>query len=147
MPSLPISEADIRDHTAGGSYERGEQYFENGAVQFLTFTDERTLEARVQGGDIHPYLVEVHLTSDRVASVECTCPYHGGSWCKHAVAALLAGLRAGEVSRESSRVDDLTEPLSRDDLVELLKRLVERSPGLVDTIEEERDQLVGDTSS
>lgn len=142
MSSLPISDADIRAHTAGGSYERGKQYVENGAVQSLTLADEHTLKAKVQGSDVHPYVVQIQFDEDAVTDVECTCPYHGGSWCKHIAAVLLEALETDEIPKSASAtVANLVQDLDRDDLVQLLGRLVEREPRLVDQIEQERARL------
>lgn len=142
MSSLPISDADIRDHTVGGSYERGKQYLENGAIQSLTLAEEHTLKAKVQGSAVHPYVVQIQFDDESVTDVECTCPYHGGSWCKHIAAVLLQTLETDELPKsESAAVADLVQDLDRDALVQLLGRLVEQDPGLVDQIERERARL------
>jgi len=142
MSSLPIDKSDIQAHTAGGSYERGREYLEEGAVQSLTLDDEDVLKARVQGSDIHPYVVEVRFSDDGVERVECTCPYHEGTWCKHAAAVLLGALEAEDISTpESARVAELVRSLDRDALIELLKDVVERIPDLLDVIEQESAHL------
>jgi uncharacterized Zn finger protein len=136
---------DIREHTAGGSFERGQQYLEDGSVQSLKQTDDHTLKAKVQGSDVHPYLVTIRFDADDITQVECTCPYHGGSWCKHIVATLLKVLDADGVPKsEPAAVADLVEGLDRTDLVSLVERLVEHDPRLLDQIERERARLTGE---
>jgi uncharacterized Zn finger protein len=143
FPSL--TEDDIQAHTAGGSFKRGRQYLEDGAVQSLKQTDEHTLKAKVQGSDVHPYVVTIQFDADHVTDVECTCPYHSGTWCKHIVATLLKVLNEDEVPKaESAAVDDLVGDLDRDDLVALVERLVEHDPRLLEEIERERARLTGD---
>jgi len=145
FPSL--TEDDIQNHTGGGSFERGRQYLENGAVQSLKQTDEHILKAKVQGTDVHPYLVTVEFDTDRIADVECTCPYHSGTWCKHIVAILLKVLQEDDVPKtEPGAVPELVDGMDRDDLVVLIERLVEHDPRLVDQIERERARLTGEST-
>lgn len=140
VPSL--TEDDIHEHTAGGSFERGRQYLADGAVQSLKQIDEHTLKAQVQGSDVHPYLVTIQFDADQITDVQCTCPYHGGTWCKHIVATLLKALNTEEVPKaEPAAVVDLVDDLNRAELISLLERLVEHDPRLVDQIERERVRL------
>ncbi len=146
--SLPsLTEADIREHTAGGSFERGQQYLADGAVHSLEQTGEQTLRAKVQGSDVHPYLVSIRFNAEEVTNVRCTCPYHEGSWCKHIVAALLKTLSVDELPRgEPATVADLTDDLSRQELVSLIERLVEHAPRLIDQLERERARQTEDST-
>jgi len=138
----------IEKHTSAGSYERGQKYLANGAVRALERPDPQTLEARVQGGDVHPYLVTVTFDDEDVQSVQCTCPYFEGSWCKHIVAALLKTLKQDEIPvAESGRLTTLLGDMDRDEIVALLKRLVARDPGLLNKIRAEHPQVVETTDS
>jgi uncharacterized Zn finger protein len=142
MAFPPLTEDDIQEHTAGGSFERGRQYLEDRAVQSLKQTGEHTLKAKVQGTDVHPYLVTVEFDADRVTDVECTCPYYSGTWCKHIVATLLKVLNEEHVPKtEPMAVTELVAEMDRDELVALIERLVEHDPRLVDQIERERARL------
>ncbi len=137
-----LTKDDIQEHTAGGSFERGQQYLADGAVKALKQSDEHTLKAQVQGSDVHPYLVTIQFDADDVTDVACTCPYHGGTWCKHIVATLLKVLDAGDVPKsEPAAVADLVEHLDRNDLISLVERLVEHDPGLLDQIKRESARL------
>ena len=143
FPSLTHS--DIRDHTAGGSFERGEEYFADGAVRSVKQTDDHTLKAQVQGSDVHPYVVTIQFDADDVQKVKCTCPYYEGSWCKHIVAVLLQVLEEGAVPAEDPvEVTELVADLDHSDLVALIERLVEHDPELLDQIEREHARLVED---
>lgn len=143
--TLPnITRSAIKDHTTGGSFERGEEYLRNGAVLSVKRTDDRTLKAQVQGSDVHPYLVTITFDESDVASVRCTCPYFEGSWCKHIVATLLKSLDEEDVTvDESAEVDDLVEDLSRQEMIALLERLVEYDAGLLNEIRKEHARLTG----
>lgn len=145
MPVPSLTRDDIEAHTAGGSFERGRQYLQDGAVQSVQQTDDHTLQAKVQGSDVHPYLVTIQFDADRITDVQCTCPYYEGSWCKHVVATLLKMLNDDEVPKsEPAAVADLVEDLDRAGLISLIERLAEYDPGLVDQIERERARLEGD---
>jgi uncharacterized Zn finger protein len=133
-----LTEAAIRERTAGGSFERGERYFENDAVKRVTVhPDDGELKAQVQGSETLPYTVTVAYTEEGgVEEAECTCPYHAGSWCKHIVATLLAYLRNRQ--EHTSRLASLLDDLDRDQLASLVERLAERDERVVGWIEEER---------
>jgi len=147
MPPLPLTIDQLRAHTAGGSFERGQQYLEDGAVQSVELTDDHTLKAKVQGSDVHPYLVTVQFDADHITAVECTCPYYEGSWCKHVVATLLKVLNSDEVPKsDPAAVADLVASMDRDELIALVERLVEHDPRLVDQIERERARLTGEST-
>ncbi|MEF8815593.1 MAG: SWIM zinc finger family protein [Salinibacter sp.] len=145
MTDLPFTKDALREHTAGGSFERGQQYLQEGAVRSVEQTDEQTLKAKVQGSDVHPYLVTVRFDTDHIAGVECTCPYYEGSWCKHVVATLLKVLADEDVPKsEPAAVATLVEDLTRQDLISLIERLAEHDPRLLDQIERERARLTGE---
>lgn len=140
-----LSRSEIKEHTTGGSYERGEEYLADGAVRSVKKVDDHTLKAQVQGTDVHPYLVTIQFDESDVQRVECTCPYYEGSWCKHIVAVLLKTLEDDELpAEESVEVDELIEGMDRPALVALVERLVEHDPRLLDQIKRERARLAGD---
>jgi len=81
---------DDLDELAGGrSYERGEEYFESGAVETLTQYGQR-LSAVVHG--TYPYKAAIWI-EDGVLDYDCSCPVD--DFCKHLVAVALA-FRAGK---------------------------------------------------
>lgn len=141
--SIPnLSRETIQENTAGGSYKRGQQYLADGAVRSIEHPDNHTLQAQVQGSDVHPYLVDIQYGEEGIQQVECSCPYHGGSWCKHIVAVLLKTLKQKDMPEtDPSAVGDLVKHLNRDQLVALLERLVEQDPSLLDTIQTEEPRL------
>jgi uncharacterized Zn finger protein len=146
MAFPPLTKDDIREHTAGGSFERGQQYLHDGAVHSLKQTDAHTLQAKVQGSDVHPYLVRIQFGADAVTDVECTCPYHGGTWCKHIVAALLKTLEDDDIPKtEPAVVSDLVADFDREELVSLVERLVEHDPSLLDQLKREQARLTQST--
>lgn len=142
LPSL--SRSEIREHTSGGSFERGEQYLEDGAVRSIKQTDDHTVKAQVQGGDVHPYLVTIQFDADDIQKVRCTCPYYEGTWCKHIVAVMLKMLEDDEIPRANpAQVRELVDDLDRSGLVALIERLVEHDPRLLEEIKNEQVRQSG----
>ncbi|WP_263785447.1 SWIM zinc finger family protein [Salinibacter grassmerensis] len=147
MNTLPLTIDQLRKHTAGGSFERGRQYLQDGAVQSVERTHDHTLKAKVQGSDVHPYLVTVQFDADHITAVECTCPYYEGSWCKHVVATILKVLDNDEVPKsDPAAVADLVADMDRDELATLIERLVKHDPRLLDQIEREQARLTGESA-
>lgn len=136
MAGLPITDAEIRQHTTGGSYDRGHKYRDRGAVTSLEHVASGKLKASVQGSDVHPYVVQIEFDSESIASVECSCPYVEGSWCKHIVATLLQALTSESIPKtEPVAIAELVRDLDRQELVALLQQLADDDPDLVDRIE------------
>ena len=89
---LNLTEATIRQYASQESFQRGREYYEEGAVLSATRRGER-LMARVQGSEYLPYRVQITLEPAALARATCTCPYDWGGYCKHLVAALLIFIR------------------------------------------------------
>ena len=68
--------------------QRGQAYFEEGAIRYLEETEDGVWTAEVEGTVI--YEVEITLDPDGSIAWSCDCPYDWGSMCKHVVAVLLA---------------------------------------------------------
>jgi uncharacterized Zn finger protein len=134
-----LTEAAVRQIATPESFRRGREYLEFGAVERLFRRGDR-LEAAVQGSDRTPYQVRVTL-GDRAAieDVSCTCPYSYGGACKHVVATLLAYLRRGESLEERPTLEALLADLDPERLRELVRRLVEQQPHLLELVELEVD--------
>ncbi len=133
IPSLSIE--TIETEADSGSVQRGHEYFETGAVKSLRRTADDEIEAYVQGSDIAPYHVQVKHDADGVVSAECTCPYVGGSWCRHIVATLLAVLESRGTSGRS--LNELLDEFDRVGLIHLIEKLADVYPGISDFVEDE----------
>lgn len=87
-----ITEVGIRDLARSKSYDKGESYYERGAVGTIVRRGDR-LRADVRGSQPHPYSVRIEFDEAGVASTDCSCPYDHGGICKHRVAVLLTYIR------------------------------------------------------
>lgn len=138
-----LTTALIREHTAGGSFERGQEYLERGAIQSIEQVGTNEIEAHVKGNQYMPYRVNIEFDQDGITEVSCTCPYYGGSWCKH-VAAVLLDVQDETVPRAApASVRALVDDLDRAALVKILERLAEYDPELLEQIERESKRLAG----
>ena len=86
MPGL--SESVVRQHATAESFQRGQQYYREGAVLEVARRGD-VLEAEVEGSMPTPYRVRVSVDAGGITRATCTCPYDWGGWCKHIVATLL----------------------------------------------------------
>ncbi len=136
-----LDEAFIQQHAAEGSYERGRDYERSGAVISLKRTSDGTVDALVKGSQYAPYAVRIRHGSTSINSVECSCPYFAGAWCKHVVAALLACLDTSVREHESASAGRLVDHMEKEELRLLLDRVAARHPELLDWIREEMRQL------
>jgi uncharacterized Zn finger protein len=131
MAISKLSEASIRRHTTAKILERGESYYHSGAVSAL-IQRGNTLQAQVQGNEVHPYRVICSFDDSGIKQANCTCPYDFGGWCKHIVAVLLLSLRQPESIEQRPSLERL---LDRLDLVQtqcLVQDLVAKQPELID---------------
>ncbi len=136
-----LTESTLQARTTEESYQRGEAYFNAGAVRSLERSGARQVEALVKGSSPLPYTVHVRHDDAGITGATCTCPYFAGSWCKHIVATLLACLHASGPRQERPSVAALLEGLDRAALVALIERLLEHHPHLAGWIEHEGARL------
>jgi uncharacterized Zn finger protein len=123
-----LSASFIHDHAAEGSFDRGRSYERSGAVVSLKRTSDATIDALVKGSQYAPYAVRIRHSPTEITSVECSCPYFAGAWCKHVVAALLACLAEEEGGGSTESAGEIVGHLSSEDVATLLDRVVEKHP-------------------
>lgn len=141
MDPLPtITEAVIRQHASADSYQRGREYYEQGAVLHLVRRGQQ-LQAEVEGSQYEPYRVQITCDAGGIDQATCSCPYDWGGWCKHIVATLLAMVRDPAQMQERPPVATLLAGLEREQLQALLSRLIELQPELADVVEGQVQRL------
>lgn len=135
MTSLPrLTEAVISRRTTDSSFERGHDYYSEGAVLEIARRGNRLL-AEVEGSSYDPYQVSVTLDEHGIVDTRCTCPYDWGGDCKHIVAVLLTYIHSSEEMEEQPSVETMLADLDRDQLQALILELVEYQPSLADVIQ------------
>ena len=130
----PLTEATIRELARSNSYQRGQSYYEQGAVSDVVRRGDR-VRADVEGSQYQPYTVTIEFDDAGVARTDCSCPYDHGGICKHRVAVLLTCLRDPECVRTRSPLSDLLADADRETLEELLVELAGDRPDVADWIE------------
>lgn len=129
-----LTEAAIRRLARPQSYDRGEDYYEQGAVIDIVRRGEM-LRAAVEGSQYEPYQVQIELDDTGVLDTTCSCPYDHGGICKHRVAVLLMYVRDPDDIDRRSPVSELVADADPDQLRDLLVDLVDRRPALADWVE------------
>jgi len=131
-PAIP--EAAVRRLARSQSYDRGEDYYDQGAVIDIVRRGE-TLRAEVEGSQCEPYHVRIELDDTGVVDAGCSCPYDHGGICKHRVAVLLTYIRDADDISQRPLVSKLIADADPEQLRELLVALVESRPQLAEWVE------------
>ena len=133
--SIPqISEFTIRRHANAKSFQRGEAYYEAGAVNTVTQRGD-LLQADVAGSEAKPYHVNLSFDSSGLTSVNCTCAYDLDGWCKHIVATMLVCARNPENIEQRPTLEQLLDHLDYIQTQRLLQELVREYPPLIEAID------------
>ena len=140
--SLNFTEDSIQPFSSGESFDRGREYYEDGAVLTVSCRGE-DLFAEVQGSEHRPYQVHISLRSGVFQDAGCSCPYDWGGICKHVVAALLECIHHQDRIQEHPAIEDVIDGLDRDQLKILIVKLAQRQPDLADRIEFIAQDLAG----
>lgn len=83
-----ITLENFEHHVPFKIWQRGMDYYEDGAVSALEETSPGEWTATVEGTEC--YTVEISLNGDEVEAWDCDCPYDMGDICKHIVAVVIA---------------------------------------------------------
>ncbi|MEH2084934.1 MAG: SWIM zinc finger family protein [Nostoc sp.] len=133
--SIPqISEFTIRRHANAKSYQRGEAYYNAGAVNAV-IQRGHLLQADVLGTEARPYHVNLNFDSSGLTSVKCTCAYDYEGWCKHIVATMLVCARNSEKIEQRPTLEELLNRLDHIETQRLLQELVAEYPPLIEAID------------
>lgn len=131
-PESSVDTDTLEQVTDPGRYQRGERYYNRGAVTDIQRVDDR-LQATVQGSQ--PYDVHVRLDQGRYVDGRCSCPDDVVP-CKHIVAAVLASGDVEPVGGEQV-VEELVADATREELEALLVKAAEDDLSLRKRIYEE----------
>lgn len=129
-----LTESTIRELARSKSYDRGQSYYERGAVSNVVRRGE-TIRAEVEGSQYQPYTVTIEFDDADVSRTECSCPYDHGGICKHRVAVLLTCLREPDDVRPRPPLSERLGDADRETLEALLVDLAEDRPEVADWIE------------
>lgn len=135
MSGTPIlTEAAIRELARSRSYNKGESYYDRGAVGTLVRRGDR-LRAEVDGSQPQPCSVTIEFDEAGVASTDCSCPYDHGGICKHRVAVMLAYIRDPDLITHEQPIAERIAQADRETLQDLLVELIDSRPEVAQWIE------------
>lgn len=135
MNDLPeLNEADIRAWTDPRSFQRGQRYFRAGHI-LNPHRDGPLLRARCTGSCPSPYAVQVSLGPTGILAADCSCPVGHGGHCKHVVALLLAWVNDPNAFSTAEDLDSALQTMSKVQLVDLVRRMLDRCPELESFLE------------
>ena len=118
-----LTDDDIFSLCSSTIYHRGEDYYNEGAIEEVFYSGDNQLNARVIGSLEYEVKVQLH---DENVSASCTCPFDGV--CKHIIAVLLyVVLEEIEEQKETIHIYDTDireylNQLSKKELMDLVER-------------------------
>ena len=140
-----LTEARIRELARTQSYDRGENYYDQGAVGEVVLRGE-TIRADVEGSQFRPYTVTIEFDDSGIARTDCSCPYDHGGICKHRVAVLLTYVRDPEAIDRRPPISELVANADPETLRELVVTLADRRPELASWVESHLDMVQGEAT-
>jgi uncharacterized Zn finger protein len=129
-----LTAATIRELARSTSYDRGQSYYERGAVNDVVRRGD-TVQATVEGSQYQPYTVTIEFDDAGVAGTDCSCPYDHGGICKHRVAVLLTYIHDPDQISHQQPISAVITDADRDTLESLLVELVDSRPELAEWVE------------
>lgn len=132
----------VQETTTPQTFQRGEAYYRNGRIDKLT-RQGLTLWANCYGSQRYRTTVtleedsaDCYADSIAIASYKCTCSdARDGRMCKHQVALLLTYIRQSERFEVIPPTAALLTRSSREALIELIEKMIQRYPDLLDLLD------------
>lgn len=124
-----ITEKEIKERVGIKSFEKGKRYFKNDAIYEARRTNT-TLKANCEGSYDKEYRLWIKFNKTEISKAECSCPVGGGGYCKHIAALLLTWSAHPEEFPEVPDPDKILETLEKNDLIDLIKRMLHFDPQL-----------------
>ncbi|MEJ7617947.1 MAG: SWIM zinc finger family protein [Pyrinomonadaceae bacterium] len=129
-----LSEAHIRKLASGPSFERGQAYYDDGAI-LEPVRQEMELRAECAGSAYEPYQVSATLAKGGITKTSCTCPYDQGGICKHMIALLLAYVHEPQSFRDIPPLTAMLAERSKEELIGLIGEMIKQKPELLSIVE------------
>ena len=129
-----ISEDSISDWVGERNLRLGRSYFE-GDLLIDQQRQGKAIKGWCQGSIPQPYRLHAAFGPTGVDEAHCSCPVGGGGRCKHVGALLLAWLGRPNAFRVVEELDTALQQRSKDDLIVLIKRMLELEPRLETLLE------------
>lgn len=129
---MKLTKTTIKNHVGSQSYQRGENYWRNNTVFNSRLAENQAgltvLKADCYGSYDNAYRVQATVSDKQIVSSDCTCPVGGN--CKHVAAMLLLWIDNPDAFYESEPVAERLQNYSKEQLIDLIQRMVDREPDL-----------------
>ena len=139
IPQITLEQ--IQNAATQKSFDRGEEYYSNGAIS-NAMRQESRIWADCDGSEAYETAVTLNQTG--IHTSNCTCPYDWSGLCKHQIALLLTYLHSPDRVQVIPPLAELLKPKSREDLVKLIERMLDQSPNLLSLIETSSPTKIGE---
>ena len=130
--NFPITETNIRGLVSSKIFNRGKDYFKEGAVCSI-YSIGNTIEAYVEGSNYHPYKVQIEFDQSGIKGEPfCSCPYAEdfNDICKHTVAVLLMVLKKPKSIESRKKLSELLKNLEKNHLIQLIETILKTDSSL-----------------
>ncbi|WP_310485855.1 SWIM zinc finger family protein [Chamaesiphon sp. VAR_48_metabat_403] len=134
MKIANLDETTLRYRTTDKSFQRGESYYQQGAIVDLCQRGN-CLYGEVEGNNVEPYRVTIQFDAGGVTETQCTCEYSLDGWCKHIVAVALTSIRIPGTIHKRLSLNELLDRLNLVQTQTLVQELVAKEPDLIDRID------------
>ena len=134
-PMAPtLTKNDVRAWLGQKEIDKGRPYAQRGALLRLR-VQEGVIKGDCLGNSPRPYRVEATLKNGTIQRANCSCPVGDGGHCKHTAALLLTWIDFPELFTEVEALKASLEAYSKDNLIALVGKMIERYPDLETLVE------------
>jgi uncharacterized Zn finger protein len=131
---VKLTEEIVRSMSTAKSFERGQEYYQSGALD-NTARQGNVLTGKCQGSGDTDYWLRVELDTSGIHSASCTCPFEYYGYCKHLVALLLMYIHEPEGFVHRKGIKEMLSELDHDELIVLIEKMTERDLDMYDWLE------------
>ena len=124
-----LTKEDVQAWLGQKEIDKGRPYAQRGALLRLR-VQEGVIKGDCLGRGPRPYRVEAKLKGGHIQRANCSCPVGDGGRCKHTAALLLTWIDFPERFTQVKALRTSLNDLSKDDLISLVSKMVERYPDL-----------------
>lgn len=132
--NIKITESMLRSASSSEIFARGYDLYQSSAIYDI-FQQHNRITGKCKGGSAPYYELRLQLDEGGIREALCTCPFDGGGYCKHIIALGLAYIHDPSDFVEQKDVKTLLSQLNKEDLVNLVHKLVESHPDLYPWVE------------
>jgi uncharacterized Zn finger protein len=129
-----LNEAALRKHATHKSFDRGTDYYQQGAVIEISQRGN-CIYAEVGGTEEMSYFINLEFNDKSIIIADCTCPYDYGGWCKHLVAVGLTCLYKSESIPVLPTLEQQLDQLDYEEIRILVQELVETRSNLLSEVD------------